>query len=73
MAEVSPQHSNPWVAFLAGAVAVLAVVLIAFAWMRAEHAAGGMKLSLRDGPNLPSLPQMPEGPKLPDPPIPTPK
>jgi len=73
MAEASPQRPGPRVAFMAGAVAVLAVVLIALAWMRAGHATEGMKLGLREAPSLPSLPRNPEGPKLPNPPIPTPK
>ena len=73
MAEASSQRPNPWIAFLAGAVAVLAVVLIAFAWMQAGHVGDGVKLSLRDTPSLPVLPRTPEGPKLPDPPIPRPK
>jgi hypothetical protein len=73
MAQASPQRTNPWIAFLAGAVAVLAVVLLAFGWQQGHRVAEGLKLTLRDAPNLPSLPQMPEGPKLPDPPIPKPK
>jgi hypothetical protein len=73
VAEVSPRNTNPWIAFLAGAVAVLAVVLIALAWWRSAHLAENLTASLRATPDLPSLPHMPEGPKLPNPPIPQPK
>lgn len=69
MAETSPRRTSPWIAFLAGAVAVLAIVLLAVAWSHRGDAANGLKLNLHDTPNLPSLPHMPEGPKLPDPPI----
>lgn len=73
MAESSNRGTNPWVAFLAGAVAVLAGVLLVFAWSRADHAADGVRLTLRDAPDLPSLPHMPDAPRLPAAPVPHPK
>jgi hypothetical protein len=73
MADVSPRKTNPWIAFLAGGVAVLAAVLIALAWWRSAHLAENLTASLRAAPDLPSLPHMPEGPKLPKPPIPKPE
>jgi hypothetical protein len=45
MAEVSNQRTSPWIAFLAGAVVMLAIVLIAFAWWRGEQAAQGVTLA----------------------------
>jgi len=69
MAEASPRRTSPWIAFLAGAVAVLAIVLLLFAWSHRGDAANGLKLTLRDAADLPSLPHMPQGPKLPDPPV----
>jgi hypothetical protein len=50
-----------------------AILLIAFAWIRAERAAEGVKLALREAPDLPTLPRMPDAPRLPDAPIPKPK
>ena len=73
MAEVSNERTSPWTAFLAGAVVMLAIVLIAFAWLRGERAAESLTLALRDAPDLPTLPRMPDAPRLPDTPIPKPK
>lgn len=73
MAEVSDKRTNPWIAFMAGAVAVLVVVLIFFAWSRGERAAERLRLGLRDAPALPSVPHMPDAPRLPDAPVPKPK
>ena len=73
MSEVSNERTSPWIAFLAGAVVMLAIVLIAFAWVRGERAAEGLTLALRDAPDLPTLPRMPDAPRLPDAPMPKPK
>jgi hypothetical protein len=73
MADVSNRGTNPWIAFLAGAVAVLAVVLIVFGWSRGERAAVGLRFALRDAPTLPAVPRMPDAPRLPDAPVPHPK
>ena len=73
MADVSGKRTSPWIAFIAGAVAVLVVVLIALAWSSGQRAALGVKLSLRDAPTLPSLPNIPDAPRLPDGPVPKPK
>ena len=73
MAEVSKHQTSPWVAFLAGAVAVLAVVLIVFGWQGGQRLADGAALSLRNAPDLPAVPRMPEGPHIPNPPIPKPQ
>jgi hypothetical protein len=73
MADVSKHGTSPWVAFLAGAVAVLAVMLVVFGWQGGQRFADGVAMSLRAAPDLPTLPQMPEGPRLPDPPVPKPQ
>ena len=73
MAEVSKRGTNPWVAFLAGAVAVLALMLALFGWQGGQRFADRVAASLRAAPALPAVPQMPEGPRLPDPPIPKPQ
>ena len=73
MAEVSKRGTSPWVAFVAGAVVVLALMLALFGWQGGQRLADGVAISLRAAPNLPTVPQMPEGPRLPDPPIPKPQ
>ena len=73
MADVSKRGTNPWIAFLAGAVAVLAVVLILFGWQGGQWLADGIAVSLRDAPDLPTLPRTPEGPRIPHPPVPKPQ
>ena len=73
MADVSKRGSSPWIAFLAGAVAVLAVMLMLFGWQGGERLAEGVATSLRGAPDLRTVPQMPEGPRLPNPPIPKPQ
>ena len=69
MPEASSRKISPWIAFVAGVVAMLAVALAVFAWSHRDHAADGLNLTLRDTPSLPSLPHLPQVPKLPDPPI----
>jgi hypothetical protein len=73
MAETSHGHTSAWIAFLAGAVVMLAVALLAFGWLRGERAAQGVVLSLRDAPHLPRLPPLPDAPRLPGAPIPQPQ
>jgi hypothetical protein len=73
MTETSHRQTSPWVAFLAGAVVMLAVALLVFGWQRGERLAEGVVLSLRDAPHLPRLPQLPDAPRLPGAPIPQPK
>ena len=72
MAEVSKRGTSPWVAFLAGAVAVLALMLALFGWQGGQRLADRVATSLRGAPDLPTAPQMPEGPRLPNPPVPKP-
>ena len=73
MADVSKRGTSPWVAFLAGAVAVLALMLALFGWQGGQRLADGVATSLRSAPDLPALPQMPEGPRLPAAPVPKPQ
>jgi spore maturation protein SpmA len=68
----SPARS--WIAFTAGAVAMLAIVLLWLALSRAHEAAGMLRANVAmPKPALPSLPTAPppEGPRLP--PVPTPQ
>jgi len=73
MADTSHGQTSPWIAFLAGAVVMLAVALLVFGWLRGERVAEGVVLSLRDAPHLPRLPPLPDAPRLPGPPIPQPR
>ena len=69
MAKTTGHRTNPWVAFLAGAVAMLAIGLAWLGWTRAHQAATSVRtgFQLPHTPSLPSVPTTPppEGPKLP--------
>ncbi|HEX3699282.1 MAG TPA: hypothetical protein VHV27_01275 [Phenylobacterium sp.] len=77
MARTSEPHTNPWIAFAAGAVVMLLIVLLWAAWNRAHDAAGTLRadLALPSRSELPSLPTNPppEGPRLPQVPSPEPR
>ncbi len=74
MADVSGhERTTPWIAFIAGGVAVLAVVLALFALTRGERLADTLGTALRDAPTLRRMPHLPGAPGLPAPPIPVPK
>jgi hypothetical protein len=76
MAQTTDPRPRPWIAFLAGAVAMLVVVLVWMAWRATQTA---MTVALRADMALhrPALPiprtPPPEGPRLPKPPVPTPR
>jgi hypothetical protein len=68
---------RPWIAFLAGAVVMLAIVLVWMAWNATRSAItstlrADMALPHRSALPLPRTPP-PEGPHLPKPPVPTPR
>lgn len=73
MAETSRNRTSPWVAFIAGAVAMLALALGWTAWNRVQDAPRKMQVAI--GPSLPRVPapRLPEAPRLPDAPVPTPR
>lgn len=76
MAQTSDPRSRQWAAFLAGAVVMLAIVLVWRAWSRSRETAGTLRADVAlPSPELPSLPTTPPptGPKLPQLPLPTPK
>ncbi|MEW5684180.1 MAG: hypothetical protein AB1942_04610 [Pseudomonadota bacterium] len=70
-----PRQTSPWIAFVAGAVAMLAVALLAWAWMQ-RQAGLDLARTVVDAadvaPDL-SLPPMPDAPRLPDAPVPQPR
>lgn len=76
MARTSDHRPNPWAAFAAGAVAMLALALIWAAWFGGRMATGSL-LDTAAGvaartPHLP-IPRLPQAPRLPDAPTPMPK
>jgi hypothetical protein len=73
MAETSRRRASPWVAFTAGAVAMLALVLAWTAWHRGREAVG--RLDVTVSPDLSRLnpPRIPDAPKIPDLPVPKPR
>ena len=76
MAHPADPRSRQWIAFLAGAVAMLALVMIWLAWSRLHDAAGTLRaevaLPSADLPSLPTNPP-PEGPHPPRLPLPGPR
>jgi hypothetical protein len=76
MAQTSDPRSRQWAAFLAGAVVMLLIVLVWFAWRGVDVGVGALRdVTLPHRPSLPALPTNPppEGPHLPPAPLPTPK
>jgi len=75
MAQRSQPRDRPWIAFVAGAVAMLAITLVWLAWNRIENPGefrADVALPHTELPSLPSVPP-PEGPKLPKLPLQTPR
>lgn len=72
MANTSPRPNNPWIAFAAGVVATLAVVLVWWLITVSRNVGDDVKLVAPAPGELP-LPRLPDGPKLPDAPTPTPQ
>ncbi|HEY0651062.1 hypothetical protein [Phenylobacterium sp.] len=69
-------HStSPWAAFAAGAVAILAIALLIFAWMGRDEATEVAKTAAAAARVIPDLepPRIPEAPRIPDNPMPRPK
>ena len=64
-----------WAAFAAGAVAMLAVALLAFAWQARDDAGEVAKTAAAAARAIPDLepPRLPEAPRIPDNPVPRPK
>jgi hypothetical protein len=67
--------ASPWIAFAAGAAAMLAVALLTWAWLHrqagADLARAAMSAS-RVAPDF-GIPPMPDAPRIPDAPLPRPK
>jgi hypothetical protein len=75
MAQTTDRRTRPWIAFVAGAVATLAIVLVWLAWNRVENPGAfraDIALPRAELPDLPTAPP-PQGPRLPKLPLPTPR
>jgi hypothetical protein len=72
---VTERPANPWIAFAAGAVAVLAVALVYFAWQARTDAADVARTAVAATKVLPDVepPRLPDAPRIPDVPVPRPK
>jgi hypothetical protein len=76
MAQNVEPRRREWIAFMAGAVAMLAVALVVFGWLRMRDTAGTLRADMAlPHADLPSLPDQPppEGPRAPRLPLPVPK
>lgn len=74
MSDAPRRRRFSWVAFTAGAVAMLALALAWSAWRKHEGAVDVLRAATAvvDAPELPA-PSLPDTPRLPDVPIPRPK
>jgi len=72
---VTERSTSPWLAFVAGAVAMLAIALLAFAWLSRGDAGEAAKTAVAATQAIPDLkpPRLPDAPRIPDAPIPQPK
>jgi len=72
---VTERPINPWMAFAAGAVAMLAIALLIFAWMARNDAVEVAKTAVAAANVIPDVepPKLPDAPRIPDAPIPVPK
>jgi hypothetical protein len=72
---VTERPTTPWIAFLAGAVAMLAIALLWFAWQGRDEAAVAAKAAAVAMWSVPELkrPRLPEAPHIPDNPVPRPE
>ena len=70
-----PRRTSPWIAFAAGAVAMLAIALLVFTWMQRRSAAEVAKAAVNATAVVPDLdlPSMPDAPRIPDAPMPRPR
>jgi hypothetical protein len=75
VARTVERRTSPWIAFAAGAVAMLALALAYAAWESRDTAQGLVRAAAGAAQALPEVPRptMPDAPRLPDAPTPIPK
>lgn len=71
---MAERRISPWIAFAAGAVAMLAVALLWYAWQGRDDAGRAAEAAIRAA-ELPRIkpPRLPDAPRIPDTPVPAPK
>lgn len=69
------RETSPWIAFAAGAVAMLALALLVFAWQAQDEGVDAVRTAEAAARAIPDLepPKLPEAPRIPDNPMPRPK
>ncbi|MGA0605047.1 hypothetical protein ACO2Q0_03520 [Phenylobacterium sp. VNQ135] len=69
------RRTAPWVAFFAGAVAMLAVALAWAAFRQRDEASQALRLAAEAVEVAPALqrPRLPDAPRIPDTPVPRPQ
>jgi hypothetical protein len=72
---VTERPINPWMAFAAGAVAMLAIALLVFAWQGRDDATDVAKTAVEAARAIPDIepPRLPDAPRIPDTPVPRPQ
>lgn len=72
---MAERRTSPWVAFAAGAVAMLALALAGYAWLSGDEATDAVRAAAEAADSVPSLPapRLPDAPRIPDAPVPTPR
>jgi hypothetical protein len=75
LARTSERRTSRWVAFVAGAVAMLALALMWFAWISRDEAGKAAQLAAEAASGMPEVarPRLPDAPRIPDAPVPTPR
>lgn len=72
---MTDRRTSPWIAFAAGAVAMLVVALLAFVWLGRGEVGDMAKTAAAAAKVVPDLepPPLPDAPRIPDVPVPRPK
>ena len=72
---MAERRTNPWIAFAAGAVAMLAIALLFFAWQGRDDATEAAKRAAAAARAIPEIepPKLPAAPRIPDAPVPVPR
>lgn len=69
------RQTTPWTAFAAGAVAMLAIALLVYAWQARDEGVDAVRTAAAVAQVIPDIepPKLPEAPRMPDNPMPRPK
>lgn len=72
---MAERRTSPWIAFAAGAVAMLALALVWWLWQGRDDAARAVSTASGTVDIVPEIgpPQIPDAPRIPDAPVPRPR